>query len=102
MESQSAVVRLICFGGLCVFYLYKRILNTKRKPVGKKRVCIGWLFLPLKKEFEPLLSVLICKGKRKQVLVLLHARMQKKLENKQGKLSNAIPNVIMHGLQPKV
>src|ERR1043165_6895458 len=94
-ESQSAVVRLTCFDGLCVFYLYKRILNTKRKPVGKK-VCICWLFLPLKKEFEPLLSVLICKGKIKQVLVLLHARMQKKLENKQGKLSNFIPNVIMH------
>ena len=84
------------------FLLMKNNLKHKRKPVGKKRVCIGWLFLSLKKEFEPLLSALICKRKRKQVLVLLHARMQKKLENKQGKLSNFIPNVIMHGLQPKV
>ena len=80
-----------------VFFTYTKVLNIKRKPVGKK-VCIGWLFLPLKKEFEPLLSVLICKGKRKQVLVLLHARMQKKLENNQGKLSNSIPNVVMHVL----
>ena len=62
-----------------------------------------WLVVfTLKKEFEPLLSVLICKRKRKQFLVLLHASMQKKSENNQGKLSNAIPNVIMHGLHPKV
>ena len=87
--------------GYVFFSCENNFKKNKRKPVGKK-VCIGWLFLPLKKEFDPLVSVLICKWKRKQFLVLLNAWMQKKLENEQGKLSNAIPNVIMHGLHPKV
>src|ERR1051325_8342372 len=100
-ESQSAVVRLICFDGLCVFLLIQNNFKHKRKPVVKKS--LNWLVaFTLKKEFEPLLCVLVCKRKRKQVLILLHAWMDKKLENKQGKLSSAIPNVIMHGLQPKV
>src|ERR1051325_6059032 len=76
-ESQSVVVRLTCFGGLCVFYLYKCF---KQKKKTRRQKSLHWLVVfTLKKEFEPLLSVLMCKRKNKTSFSLLHARMQKKL-----------------------
>ena len=46
-----------------VFFNYENnFKKNKRTPVGKK-FAFGWLFLPLKKEFEPLVSVLFAKRK---------------------------------------
>src|ERR1051325_2248050 len=39
-ERQSAVVRLICFGGLCVFYFYK---SFKHKKKTRRQKGLNWL-----------------------------------------------------------
>ena len=47
-ESQSAIVRLTCFGGFCVFLLVKKVLNTKRKESAQRRkefVLVGCFYL---------------------------------------------------------
>ena len=46
------------------FLIIQNNLKTKRKPVGKSLHLVGCFYL--EKEFEPLVSVLICKRKRKQ------------------------------------
>ena len=64
------------------------------KPVGKKG--LHWLVVfTLKKEFKPLLSVFICKRKRKQFLVLLYAWMQKETSKTKRRLTSTSPNVVM-------
>ena len=67
-ESQSAVVRLTCFGVFCVFYLWKGFKHKKERERAKAKKSWCWLVVfTLKKEFEPLLSVLICKKKKKTI-----------------------------------